>query len=123
MPRGFNAKQARNQKRATEAGHSTRGSSQMGACQQKGKRFKKKEICHSGTQMNILHDGNVYIVYYKMENNNITIQCIVNEKHIRQGEGSARSGADYLIKNEQLLNSILIKFKEEITKFYFLRSQ
>ena len=113
MPRGFSAKQARSQKRATESGRSTRGSSHMSASQQKGKRYKKKEILNSGSQMNIIHEGVVYIVYFKVANNSITINSMVNQKHISK-LACVHNAKDYIIKDDQLISEILSKFSQKL---------
>lgn len=108
MPRGRFAKQIRNHKRAAEAGRSTRGSSQLSAAQSNGKKYKKKQMCRSGTQMSVLHEGNVYIVYYKLENKQITIEGVVSQKHIDRF--SVNNFRNLKIRDQELLGKIIEKF-------------
>jgi len=128
MPRGSTAKQARAHKRATESGRSTRGSCHMATSQKKGKRYKKKEICHSGSQTNILHDGNIYVIYYKTEvleewfkrlfciehTHGLIVEGIFNQKYIGRIGGCVDNAKNYMIKEEQLMEELISKFHKKM---------
>lgn len=128
MPRGFAGKQARAQKRATESGRSTRGSSHSSVQQLNGRRSKKKEICLSGSQMKIIHNGNVYSVNYRTEvleewfkrlfciehTHGLIITSIVNDKYIERGTTREHSLLNNGEKHKQLIKEITSKFHKKM---------
>ena len=74
---------------------------------------RKKEQVKAVVQ----HEGVVYIIYYEIANNTITVKSIFNQKHISKLE--IKTGSENcMIKEGPLMRELISKFKVKLINQY-----
>ncbi len=119
MGRGSQSKHLRAHRRAKEAGRSTRGSSQTGAVQRKGKKYKKGEINFADNpndHMSVVYNSKEYRVEYHI-NTETRQLCIVSvvDMNIVNNQ-NMRNHKIAIVNKPDVLRGIAESLKKKLTQ-------